>query len=551
MSDFKPDWTHRLRRLTALTALLTGTLVPCSAGGALAACPGVCDAESASTGLAFPPAWAAGRHLHFEPSSGAVSSYTGAASLSGGAQAELSGSGEEVEGEGPLLYNPNGRGVQHNPKVYPIFWGSNWNEPPGAELRASLLDLFEGLSGSAYQGVLTQYFDSTGRISSQVTVTPYTDTSVPAPSSVNAADVEEEVNAAIKANDWPREFDDQFEILTAPGSTYEEGFVTGFCSYHGATRGEAAYTFVPYQGDPPFNNPEGCLSTDQEHNPAHKTMKSASHEYAESATNPIPGFKSGTSSWNASDGAEVADICQTEFDLELPDGAWAQNLYDDHQNQCTHEDLEAAHVYAITEPASDVGPVAAKVNGILNPEDLDTKYHFEYGTTPAYGSVTREARVRAGVKDKNATQTLAHLQGETTYHYRLVASNSSGTSDGLEHVFTTLGAQGPAASTEAATAVTKTAATLNAVLDPNGSKTTYHFEYGTTTAYGTSVPVPSGRAGAGMKNVHKSETIHGLEADTPYHFRIVATNGVGTVNGEDRTFTTASSASARAEGASR
>jgi hypothetical protein len=59
-----------------------------------------------------------------------------------------------------------------------------------------------------------------------------------------------------------------------------------------------------------------------------------------------------------------------------------------------------------------------------------------------------------------------------------------------------------------------------------GGTTTWHFEYGTTTAYGTVAPVPDATAGTGIVSpVHQLVT--GLAADTTYHFRLVSDNTMG------------------------
>jgi predicted lipoprotein with Yx(FWY)xxD motif len=72
-----------------------------------------------------------------------------------------------------------------------------------------------------------------------------------------------------------------------------------------------------------------------------------------------------------------------------------------------------------------------------------------------------------------------------------------------------------------------------------GGTTTYHFEYGTTTEYGTSVPMPDADAGPGLATA-VSEQITGLAPDTTYHYRLVSTNSVeGTGSSADRTFSTA------------
>jgi streptogramin lyase len=92
----------------------------------------------------------------------------------------------------------------------------------------------------------------------------------------------------------------------------------------------------------------------------------------------------------------------------------------------------------------------------------------------------------------------------------------------------------------AATYVSQTQVTLSGAVNPEGLATTYHFEYGTSTSYGTKVPVPDATIGSGTSAVEVNQTIYDLQPATTYHFRLVATNGNGTTDEEDRTFTTAS-----------
>jgi hypothetical protein len=97
----------------------------------------------------------------------------------------------------------------------------------------------------------------------------------------------------------------------------------------------------------------------------------------------------------------------------------------------------------------------------------------------------------------------------------------------------------PTVVTEPATAVASKSATLNATVNPEGSQvTSCTFEYGTTTAYGSSAPCAS-LPGSGTSPVPVSAAISGLNASTAYHFRIAATNGGGTSRGADQGFTTA------------
>jgi predicted lipoprotein with Yx(FWY)xxD motif len=72
-----------------------------------------------------------------------------------------------------------------------------------------------------------------------------------------------------------------------------------------------------------------------------------------------------------------------------------------------------------------------------------------------------------------------------------------------------------------------------------GGTTTYHFEYGTTTAYGTSVPMPDATAGTALAS-SVSQLVSGLGLDTVYHYRLVSNNSTeGTGFSEDGTFSTA------------
>jgi hypothetical protein len=117
-----------------------------------------------------------------------------------------------------------------------------------------------------------------------------------------------------------------------------------------------------------------------------------------------------------------------------------------------------------------------------------------------------------------------------------VASNSAGTRFGNDRTFTTLTATGPpVVTTNPATNVSSSSATLNGSLDPHGLTTSVNFQYGTTTSYGHTTTMQS-QTGNTFRNI--TGNISGLTTHTTYHFRIVATNGGGTRFGSDRTFTT-------------
>jgi hypothetical protein len=96
----------------------------------------------------------------------------------------------------------------------------------------------------------------------------------------------------------------------------------------------------------------------------------------------------------------------------------------------------------------------------------------------------------------------------------------------------------PSVSTGVASAVTQSAATLNATVDPNGSEvSSCTLEYGTTSAYGSSVPCTPA-PGSGTSPVAVSASVAGLAAAATYHFRVSAADSSGTGYGSDETFQT-------------
>lgn len=94
----------------------------------------------------------------------------------------------------------------------------------------------------------------------------------------------------------------------------------------------------------------------------------------------------------------------------------------------------------------------------------------------------------------------------------------------------------PTVATGAATQVSPTTALLHGKVNPQGQGTTYSFQYGKTTNYGTQTPAAP--AGAGTKARDANAAIASLEPNTRYHYRIVASNPTGVTSGGDRAFTT-------------
>jgi hypothetical protein len=189
---------------------------------------------------------------------------------------------------------------------------------------------------------------------------------------------------------------------------------------------------------------------------------------------------------------------------------------------------------AITGPVSAIGTSSATASGTVNPRGVATSWYFEYGTGTSYGRRTPSRNAGAGAANVQVSAELTGLAPGTTYHYRLVATSGAGTTRGGDGVFTTLSA--PVAVTGAASRVTPTAATLSGSVDPNGRVTTWFFEYGTSTAYGSRTRLTSAGSGTAARSV--SSRLAGLAPGHVFHYRLVATSDAGTSRGANRTFAT-------------
>lgn len=189
-----------------------------------------------------------------------------------------------------------------------------------------------------------------------------------------------------------------------------------------------------------------------------------------------------------------------------------------------------------SESASPVGPSSATLRASVDSEGHETHYHFEYGTSASYGESTAETPIGASFEDQSAEAALTELQLSTTYHFRVVATNSAGTAHGPDQTFET---QPPALiDSESAANVTSSSATLFAEIDPLGADTKYTFEYGITSDEETKAPLLARDVGSGESDVAVSQHVEGLAAGAVYHYRVVATNARGSAPGPNRTFTT-------------
>ena len=193
---------------------------------------------------------------------------------------------------------------------------------------------------------------------------------------------------------------------------------------------------------------------------------------------------------------------------------------------------------AITLAAVGVTKTNATLTGTVNPRGATTTWQFEYGPDTSYGSF---APVLAGTtgtgnSPESVSTTLTSLPAGSTWHYRLVATSSAGTDYGDDLTFTTR--QPPTVATGSVINLTATGATLQGTVNPQGFTTTWQFDYGTTIAYGQSLPLPPGNAGAGSTPQAVSTALTSLLPNTTYHYSLRATSTHGTSTTADATFTT-------------
>jgi hypothetical protein len=197
-----------------------------------------------------------------------------------------------------------------------------------------------------------------------------------------------------------------------------------------------------------------------------------------------------------------------------------------------------------TTTGASIDPTSETLNGTINPEGVSSTYHFEYGPDTNYGAQTAESEPLTGVTEVPATATAGGLLPNTTYHFRIVGTNASGSITGGDQTFTTASAPPTLDGQPAfASAITTTGATLNATLNPNSSDTTYHFEFGASGPCDVNLcaSTPEVDAGAGAGDQPVTADLTGLlVAGTTYHYRLVADNGTGgEQDGADGTFSTA------------
>jgi hypothetical protein len=206
-------------------------------------------------------------------------------------------------------------------------------------------------------------------------------------------------------------------------------------------------------------------------------------------------------------------------------------------NQTTVDDVQTAPP-TISNPWANVTSTSeATLGAAVDPNELPTKYEFDWGTGPSLGDSSPATNIGSGTQNVRLTEDLKGLLPGTSYYWHVRASSAAGTVTSPVATFETAG-RAPSASDIAAMIDSPTSATLTAGVTPHSVGTQWFFEYGTTASYGSRSPEVSGTAGNGTSPVPVSTRIGPLSVATTYHYALVAVNAVGTTVSLDHVFHT-------------
>jgi hypothetical protein len=224
--------------------------------------------------------------------------------------------------------------------------------------------------------------------------------------------------------------------------------------------------------------------------------------------------------------------------------------------------LTAEPPAVLAEGATGVSASGVTLEATINPNFQHTTCHFQYVKESGLGGFLETEYAAAtetpcvpedlghGTVGMSASTILAGLAAGTTYHYRVAVVNATGSSFGPDQTFTTITT--PTATLGDARNIFRRAATLTGVVNPSGASTTYHFVYIDQAGYEAGLiespanPYSQARstselaAGSGYAPQTVGPVfLNELRPGVTYHYALIASNTVGTVRSNDRSFITA------------
>jgi len=202
----------------------------------------------------------------------------------------------------------------------------------------------------------------------------------------------------------------------------------------------------------------------------------------------------------------------------------------------------AAPADAAIDAPVDVEAHSATLAGTVTPNGplgISARYRFEVSKDGInWTTAGTVGDAGDGGSPVAVSRSTSDLEANTFYRARIVVAKAFSNPDVASAEITFLtDSPAPEVTTGAAQNVSAARAELKGSINPNNLPATYRFEYGRTTAYGSTAPAPEGNLSGGADQAVLQEII-GLEGGKLYHYRLVATNARGTTNGIDRTFTT-------------
>lgn len=204
----------------------------------------------------------------------------------------------------------------------------------------------------------------------------------------------------------------------------------------------------------------------------------------------------------------------------------------------TFATLDALAPTIASEAEDGITQLEADIEAAVTPNGAATTVTLQYGKTNAYGTNVALGILNAGLTADTVSASLAGLDPNTTYHYRIVAVNTAGTTNGNDQTFATLAVAAPTIASVSEGFINDSETRLGATITPNGAETTVTVEVGETTDYGMTYKIDGETVAAGTAGVKVLARITGLESETTYHYRFVAVNSADTTNGTDGTFET-------------